>query len=237
VAAARERGKAAAAEAGAALVRAGQRVALGSGSTTDLAIRALARRRETLAGLEFVGSSRATEQLAQELGLAIRPLRGDDRFDLMVDGADEVDASFALTKGGGGALFREKLLARLAGELVILVDRAKLVERLGVAFPIPVEAVPYAVPTLTHRLEADGVGVARRTAPDGSPYVTDNANAILDLRFPGGVADPAGTEAALRGLPGVVEVGLFVGLADRVLVGGDDGAVEERRAPVRAVRR
>jgi ribose 5-phosphate isomerase A len=223
--------KASAAVAGARCIGPGLRVALGTGTTSSLALEALRDRVGELRGTEFVASSLATEQLAAELGLRVRPLRGDDRFDIMVDGADEVDPSLNLTKGGGGALFREKLLARLSREVVILVDATKLVPRLGVSFPIPVEVVPFATPLLVDRLAHEGAVVRARAGADGGPYRTDNANAILDVAWPGGVADVAGTEAALRALPGVVEVGLFVGLADRVLVGRSDGSVEELRRP------
>lgn len=226
-----EAAKKAAAEAGARLVRLGQRVALGTGSTAALAIRALAARWAELGPFEAVASSEASARLAVELGLRVRALRGDDRFDIMLDGADEVDPRLALTKGGGGALFREKLLARLSREVVILVDGSKLVEVLGVGFRIPVEVVPFARPVIAARLQADGADARLRAASDGRPFVTDNGNEILDVAWPGGVPDPARTEAALRAIPGVVESGLFVGLAHRVLVGHPDGRVDERRRP------
>jgi ribose 5-phosphate isomerase A len=219
--------KTAAAEAGASRVRAGQRVALGTGSTASLAIRAIARRFPAEGALELVASSSASEQLAQQLGLAVRALRGDDRFDLMLDGADEFDPALALVKGGGGALFREKLLARLSTELVVLVDPSKQVERLGVARRVPVEIVPYARAWVAARLADSGGDARLRNASDGSPFLSDNGNEILDVAWPGGVPDVAATEHAVRAIPGVVEVGLFVKLASRVLVGRNDGTVTE----------
>lgn len=219
--------KTAAAEAGAALVRPGQRVALGTGSTASLAIRALARRFPSGGDLDLVASSAASEQLARELGLRTRALRGDDRFDLMLDGADEFDPRLTLLKGGGGALFREKLLARLAREFVVLVDPSKQVDRLGVAHRVPVEIVPFARDWVAARLAEAGGEARLRTRPGGAPYVSDNGNEILDVAWPGGVADAAATERVVRALPGVVEVGLFVGLASRVLLGRNDGSVEE----------
>jgi ribose 5-phosphate isomerase A len=147
----------------------------------------------------------------------------------MIDGADEVDPEGNLTKGGGGALFREKFLAELSGELDIVVDPSKLVRRLGERAPIPVEVVPFARAALAGAFARDGFGVAPRAAADGRPYRTDNGNEILDLRPPSPLADPRATYALLRGRTGVVEVGLFLGLARRVFVGHPDGQVEERR--------
>ncbi len=216
-----------------ALVVPGMRLALGTGSTAAWALRRLAERVPGGA-VDCVASSVATERLAASLGLSVRPLAADDRFDLMLDGADEVAPSLDLTKGGGGALFREKLLATLSRRVAIVVDAEKLVPALGSRHPIPVEVVPFARPSLAQRFARAGWGVGRRTAPDGSPFVTDNGNEILDLRPAAPLADPAATAAALRAEVGVVETGLFVGLADQVFVGHADGNVETRvRSPPR----
>jgi len=225
-----ERAKSAAAEHAVRNLRAGMRLALGTGSTAAHAVRAIAAR---FPGTPFdcVASSRATEALARELGLAVRPLRGDDRFDLLVDGADEVADSLALTKGGGGALLREKLLARLSAERVILVDPTKLVHRLGERAPIPVEVVPFARAVLESEFVRRGYRVQLRGGPGGSPFRTDNGNEILDLKPPAPLDDPAAAERTLRAPTGVVETGIFVGLADRVVVGLPDGRVEERTPP------
>ncbi|MCI4336813.1 MAG: ribose 5-phosphate isomerase A, partial [Thermoplasmata archaeon] len=125
-------------------VRSGMRVALGTGTTTAYAIRALAERFPSGDGLDMVASSTASEALAQQLGLTVRPLAADDQFDVMIDGADEVTPHLTLTKGGGGALFREKLLAKLSRELWVIVDHTKLVDRVGSRAPIPIEVVPYS---------------------------------------------------------------------------------------------
>ena len=212
-------------------VREGQRIALGTGSTATFAVRAIARlfpdRR-----FDCVASSRETEALARSLRLPVRPLRGDDRFDLMLDGADEVSPALDLTKGGGGALFREKLLARLSGELVILVDPTKLVRALGERRPIPIEVVPFARPVVESAVARRGYRAIVRAGPAGDPFLTDIGNEILDLVPGSPITDPSGEERALREIPGVVETGLFVGLASRVLVGHPDGRVEERtRSP------
>ena len=163
------RAKAAAARRGAEMVRPDMRLALGTGSTAAEAVRALAERFPGMA-LDCVASSRATEELALSLGILVRPLRADDRFDLMLDGADEVTPSLDLTKGGGGALLREKLLARLSRELVILVDPTKLVAHLGERSPIPVEVVPFARAVLASAVRA-------RRLP-GSPSGKDSGTGV-----------------------------------------------------------
>lgn len=204
-----------------------RRIALGTGSTAARAVRALAERFPRAPGFTFVASSRATEELASALGLPVRSLRDDDRFDLMIDGADEVSAALDLTKGGGGALFREKLLAQLSRRLMIVVDEGKLVQRLGTRHPIPIEVVPFARPVVANELAAEGWTVHLRTAASGGPFRTDNGNEILDLAPPQPLADPRATHQALRSRTGVVETGIFAGMADQVLVGHADGSVEE----------
>jgi ribose 5-phosphate isomerase A len=223
-----ERAKQAAARRGVERVRAGMSLALGTGSTAAEAVRALHERFPD-STFDCVSSSRATETLARSLGIPVRELRADDRFDLMLDGADEVTPTLDLTKGGGGALLREKLLARLSHEVVILVDPSKLVDRLGSKSPIPVEVVPFARSVVAHRFEHDGYRVQHRIGADGRPFRTDNDNEILDLTPPHPLEDPAATLATLSGATGVVEVGLFVGLASSLVVGYADGRAEERR--------
>ena len=220
------RAKAAAARRGVERVRPDMRLALGTGSTAAEAVRALAERFPGRA-LDCVASSRATEELARSLGIPVRPLRADDRFDLMLDGADEVTPSLDLTKGGGGALLREKLLARLSREVVILVDPTKLVAHLGEKARIPVEVVPFARAVLARRFAHDGYRVRLREGPDGRPYLTENGNEILDLKPLKPIEDPAATAATLAAATGVVETGIFVGLATLVLVGYPDGRVDE----------
>lgn len=208
-------------------VRPGQRIALGSGSTATHAVRCLAERFPE-PRFDCVASSRATEELARSLGIPTRPLQGDDRFDLMLDGADEVSPALDLTKGRGGALFREKLLARLSNELVILVDPTKLVHALGARHPIPIEVVPFARPVVVHAVEQLGYRAKLRRAPDGAGFRTDNGNDVLDLTPARPLVEPAVEERVLRDLPGVIETGLFVGLAGEVVVGHPDGHVDAR---------
>jgi ribose 5-phosphate isomerase A len=216
-------------------VRPRLRLALGTGSTAAFAVRALADRFSD-AHLDCVASSRATEDLARSLGIAVRPLRGDDRFDVMLDGADEVSPGLDLTKGGGGALLREKLLARLSEEVIIMVDPGKLVRGLGERSPIPVEVVPFAAPVVEREAAAMGYDVRRRAGSDGAPFRTDNGNEILDLVPREPLQSPDEADATLRHLVGVVETGIFVELADVVVVGHPDGSVEERTRPLARTR-
>lgn len=209
-------------------VRPGLRLALGTGSTAAQAVRAIAERFPN-GKFDCVATSRATEELAKELRVPVRPLRGDDRFDLMLDGADEVTPALDMTKGGGGALLREKLLARLSASVVIMVDPSKLVGALGERASLPVEVVPFGRPVLERELAAEGYRVRLRVGPNGRPYVTDNGNEILDLSPREPVRDPPEAAAAIRGHTGVVETGIFAGMADLVIVGYPDGRVEERR--------
>lgn len=227
-----ERAKAAAARAAVGHIRPGMRLALGTGTTAAHAVRALAERFPDGAGISCVASSAATERLARELGVPFGPLEGDLEFDLMIDGADEVTPALDLTKGAGGALLREKFLARLSRELLIIVDPSKLVPRLGSRSPIPVEVVPFTRPVLLARLAARGLGpTLRREGAEGPPYRTDNGNELLDLRPERPIDDPRALDHELQDLPGVVETGLFVAMAPRVLVGEADGTVRELAPP------
>ncbi|MGA7861821.1 MAG: ribose-5-phosphate isomerase RpiA [Thermoplasmata archaeon] len=224
--------KALAARAAAGRVRAGQRVALGTGSTTSFAIRALAENFPGGDHLQLVASSFATERLAISLGLPVRALEPNDHFEVMLDGADEVAPTLALTKGGGAALFREKFLARLSSELVIAVDHTKLVPRLGTRAPIPIEIVPFARVKLIHQLSERALSPRLRSdRTTGAPILTDNGNELLDLFPENGVHDPSRLEHELRQMPGVIETGLFVGLASRIYVGLPDGTVQEILRP------
>jgi ribose 5-phosphate isomerase A len=223
-----DRAKQVAAQRAVESVRPGERLALGTGSTASHGVRALVERFPGVA-FDCVASSNETAELAQSLGLPVRALKAGDRFDRMIDGADEVDERLNLTKGGGGALLREKLLAELSREVVIIVDPTKLVRRLGERVPIPLEVVPFARPTVELEVGSAGFRATSRRLPDGRPYRTDNGNEILDLQPTEPLSDPARTASELRGRTGVVEVGLFIGLATRVLVGFPDGRVDERR--------
>ena len=213
-------------------VKPGLRIALGTGSTAAQAVRAIAERFPD-GKFDCVASSRATEELARELHIPVRPLRGDDRFDLMIDGADEVSPALDMTKGGGGALLREKLLARRSAAVVIVVDPSKLVSALGERASIPVEVVPFARPLLERDLADEGYRVRLRVGADGRLFITDNANEILDLSPREPIQNPPLAAEAIRRHTGVVEVGIFAGMANVVVVGYPDGRAEERRPNAR----
>ncbi len=215
--------KAAAAAAAAALVENGMRIGLGSGSTFLLALEALARRIAeeglTVAG---VPTSDGTAEAARRLGVPLTTLDEVDVLDLTIDGADEIDPRKNMIKGGGAALVREKIVAAAAREMVVVVDNLKQVDRLGVKFRLPVEVLQFGWKQAGHAIEATGCEIARREA-NGAPVVTDNGNFILDCAYGEGIEDPAFLHDALNAIPGVVDNGLFVGLAGRVIVGQPDG--------------
>jgi ribose 5-phosphate isomerase A len=219
--------KAAAARQAVDLVRDGMVVGLGTGSTAAHAVRALGER--VRQGLEVQGipTSRATETLARQVGIALTGFDRTTRLDLTIDGADEVDEDLSLIKGGGGALLREKIVATATDHVVIVVDEAKVKTRLG-AFPLPVEVVPFGWQVVAERVQSMGGRPALRKAPDGRPFVSDEGHWILDCAF-GTIRDPGTLSRDLHEIPGVVEHGLFLNLARTVLVGRADGTVDTLR--------
>lgn len=225
--------KRAAGEAAAALAENGMRLGLGTGSTTAYAIEALGRRvRED--GLRVVGTptSFAAERLARQHGIPLQTLDEMEALDLALDGADEVDPALNLIKGRGAAHTREKVVAALAARFVVLADPTKLVARLGTAKPVPVEVLPMAVAPVRRALERLGARpVLRMGAAKDGPVVTDQGFWILDAHVEGGIDDPAALGHAIKTLPGVLDHGLFLGMASAVLIGRDDGTVERRERP------
>jgi len=214
-------GKQAAAEAAAELVESGMRLGLGTGSTIAYFLDALAARGLDVAG---VPTSDATAARCRELGIPLLDIDTTTELDLAVDGADELDHTLQLTKGGGGALLREKVVASLAARFVVIATTDKLVARLGDSFPLPIEVVPFARRPVRHQLEQRGFEVVERHG-DAGPYRTDNGNAILDARLPGGVEDPAVLDLELARLPGVADHGLFVDMATEALLSDHDGDI------------
>jgi ribose 5-phosphate isomerase A len=211
-------------------VRSGMRVGLGTGSTARWAILSLGRRltEGQLSGVVGVATSLETERLAREAGIPMEPL--DARvLDLAIDGADELDARLELIKGRGGALVRERLVALQAREFVVVVDHTKRVARLGERSPVPVELLPFGVEATLARLAAQcGRAPVLRRGGDGSAVHSDNGNLLADLPL-GVIADPAALYATLKGMPGVVDCGLFLGIARRALVAHPDGVREHVR--------
>jgi ribose 5-phosphate isomerase A len=227
-----ERAKRAAAERAVALVERGMTVGLGTGSTAAHFVELLADRakREAL-DLTCVATSEATASLAGARGLRVVPIEGAMRIDLTVDGADEVDDALRLVKGGGAALLREKIVAHASERLVVIADAGKRVAVLG-AFPLPVEVVRFglaatraAVKRLLIDQDVDGREVALRMNGD-APLVTDEGHHILDLHLRR-IGDPLALAAALVAVPGVVEHGLFLGMAECAILGRPDGSTGE----------
>ena len=221
-----ELGRIAAAEAAARLVEPGMRLGLGTGRTMEAVLRALARRVRD-EGLAFAGvpTSEATAARARALGLLI--VAADAPCDLAIDGADQIErGTLRLIKGGGGALLREKIVAESAARFVVVADAGKLVDRLGIGFPLPMEIVPFGHEAIARRIaELGGAPVLRMRA--GVPFRSDNGNLILDCPGFAPIRDPFTLERVLRSLAGVVCTGLFLLPVERALVGHEDGRVEE----------
>lgn len=227
-----ESAKRAAGEAAAERVRDGTVVGLGTGSTTAYAIRALGlRRREEDLSIRGVATSFSAERLAREASIPLVDLEDVEGVDLAIDGADEVGPGLDLVKGRGGAHTRERVVAADAREFLVVADYRKEVRRLGTDVPVPVEVVPMAVRPVRQALAGLGgdASVRRGAAKDG-PVVTDQGLWILDVRF-AAIDDPEALARAIKALPGVLDHGLFVGIAARALIGERDGSVRERTQP------
>jgi ribose 5-phosphate isomerase A len=222
--------KAVAARRAVLLVEDGMTVGLGSGSTAAYAIQYIGERMRN-EGIRVVGvpTSSGTNALAEAEGIPLVDITCTGRIDLTIDGADEVDARLNLIKGGGGALVREKIVAAASKQLVIICDDSKMHSVLG-HFPLPVAVVPFAWHTTRERLQQICPVVSLRMRPNSdSAFETDDGNLILDLHMDA-IPDPETTEARIRSLIGVVDVGLFVNLASRVVVGFEDGTCREHTA-------
>jgi ribose 5-phosphate isomerase A len=199
------------------LVREGMTVGLGTGSTARHLIARLGERVQGGLSIRAVATSEETARQARSLGIPLVTLEDSPRLDLAIDGADQVDREGNLIKGLGGALYREKLVARAARVFVVIVDASKLVETLGAGCPVPVEVFPDSVAGVERSLGALGAR-CRLRARGGEPYRTDNGNPILDAEF-GPLEDPRALERAINALPGVLENGIFTGLTSKVLLG------------------
>ncbi len=204
------------------LVQSGMVVGLGTGSTAAFAVEAIGRRLSSGELRDVVGvpTSEQTRHFAEQLALPLTTLNEHPKVDLTIDGADEVDPSGNLIKGGGGALLWEKIVAAATRQYVIVVDASKLVERLGQHFALPVEVVPFGWRTHEEAIRALGAQPTLRVGRTGDPILTDGGHYILDCRFPSGIEDAWLVDRMLRTRPGVVETGLFLGMRPRVIVGG-----------------
>ena len=208
-------------------VRPGMKLGLGTGSTAAKFVDLLGAKVKAGLDVVCVPTSDATRTQAAALGIRISTLDDTPLLDLTVDGADELDAELRLIKGGGGALLREKIVAVASQRVIIIADHTKRVEQLG-AFPLPVEVVQFGVKVTRDMIESLAAdcgcegAITLRQGGSGKPFVTDNGNYILDCSF-GAIEDPEALDDALKLIPGVVENGLFIGIADLGIIAGPMG--------------
>jgi ribose 5-phosphate isomerase A len=217
------------------LVEPDMTLGLGTGSTAAHLVELLGQRVREGLKVVCVPTSEATRAQAERLGIPLTDLDRCPSLDLTIDGADEIDPALRLIKGGGGALLREKIVAMASDRMVVIADHSKRVATLG-AFPLPVEIVRFGAGATRHLLEALAAEagcsgqITLRTTPDGQPFVTDGGHLILDCAF-GRIAEPEALDEALKLVPGVVESGLFLGIADAAIVAGPNGVeLQERDA-------
>jgi len=201
-------------------------IGLGSGSTVAIFAKELGQRiSKGENDICVVPSSYQAYQLAIEYDIPLTNLDINPELVLTVDGADEVDKNLNLTKGGGGALFQEKIVASASKKLIIIVDESKLVDKLASRFLIPVEVFPFSLGVVLKKIKSMGIEpIVRQAEKKMGPVVTDNGNFIVDLKFPKPIDDPATIAIDLKMIPGVVETGLFIGMTDEVHVGQEDKA-------------
>jgi len=223
-----DREKAAAAHASLKYIHDGDVVGLGTGSTAKFVVEGLADMVRAGMKVRCIPTSGRTRDLAASLGITLTTLEQNQHINITIDGADEFDPQLNLTKGGGGALLREKIVASASDKLVIIADSSKQVSVLG-AFPLPVEVIPFAETLIAQRITALGAAVKLRMSADGNPFITDEGHHILDCKFDK-IPDLLSLARKLECMPGIVEHGLFIDMADVVIVGKGDDAVELRRS-------
>ena len=205
----------------------GMILGLGTGRAAEALIHALGDRVRKGLRVSGVPTSNRSSELAKRLQIELVSLEDVERIDVAFDGADEVTPGLALTKGLGGALLRERVVASEASRFIVLVTPEKIVDKLGSRAPIPIEVVPFAGPSVMRRLKKLGGTPVVRAKDDGFPYFTDNGNWIIDTRF-APIDDPASIDAAVRAIPGVVDLGIFLDMADLALVADPEGVREMR---------
>jgi ribose 5-phosphate isomerase A len=205
------------------LIQEGMTVGIGTGTTSAYAIEAISKRIKEGLSIKAVASSNRSEGLAKGAGITLIPFSEIKQIDLYIDGADEVDSDLNLTKGGGGALLREKILAFHAKEFIVIIDGSKLVHHLG-KFPLPVEVVPFGVELTMRQLQKLNCTTIMRKHND-QPYITDNGNNIIDCNFKI-IEEVTPLQNSINAIPGVVENGLFTrNIVSKIFVGHDSGEV------------
>ncbi len=205
-------------------------VGLGTGSTADAMLHALAVRVRDGLRMTGVATSESTVTQARRLGIPLVSIDEVERLDLCIDGADEIDPRLNVVKGRGGALLYEKLVAERAERFIIIASAEKLVAQLGTRLSLPVEIVRFGHTHTRRRIETLGLTSTLRLTSDGSPFVSDGGHSIVDCETDG-IADPHGLASALKAITGVVDHGLFVGMASMALTVDNDGAITEHHAP------
>ena len=205
-------------------------IGLGTGSTVEWLVKQLAVMVKDGLEIKAVPTSSATENLALEGGIKIVGLNDVDTIELTIDGADEIDPQFQLIKGGGGALLQEKMVAAASKKLVIIADKSKDVEKLG-HFPLPVEVIPNGWRQTLKKILAAGCPKAELRLINNVPCVTDNGHYIIDCHY-SAIEDAGALNIALHLIPGLVETGLFIGMADEVIIGYPDGKIELKKNKV-----
>ena len=213
-----------AAEAAVQFVQSGMSIGLGTGTTAIYATRKVGEliHRGELRDITAIATSRHTDEEARKLGIRMIDDMLPHALDVTIDGADEVDPYFQLIKGGGGALLREKIVAQASARMVVVVDESKLVERLGMGFPLPVEVLKFGWRSQAQFLESLGAQISVRKNADGTTFLTDSANFIIDCDF-GPIPDPRALALKLGGRAGIIEHGLFLNVATDVMVAGPEG--------------
>jgi ribose 5-phosphate isomerase A len=199
----------------------GMILGLGSGSTVEYSIRKLGRLVKDGLKIKGIPTSMHTKRVANEENIPLTTLEENPEIDLTIDGADEVDSNLNLIKGGGGALTREKIIAYHSKQVIIIVDDSKVVKALGIDFPLPVEVLKFGWTSTKKVLETFNCNAQQRKIM-GEPFITDNSNYILDCEFEK-IDNPEQLEIDLNNIPGVVENGLFIGLANKVIIAGKQG--------------
>ena len=196
-------------------------IGLGTGSTVEYALKKIGERIRDGINIKGIPTSLHTKKIAKNNKIPLTTLEEVDEIDLTIDGADEVDSDLNLIKGGGGALTREKIVAYHTKRVIIIIDETKVVKKLGIDFPLPVEVVKFGWKSTQKKLKEFGCNVEFRKIME-DPYITDNSNYIIDCEFER-INDPEQLEVDINNIPGVVENGLFIGLADNIIVGSKLG--------------